>query len=568
LDKETGFLKKINEKQREAHQCVAELDVVTSEHSELRVQHATLRASYDALLNVTKALQESTQEGTGESTGAGSTTVELPIGAEKGPQAEIPALRDEVEAVATAQVAAEKVVSSHEQKVAEALAAGANSLSKESAPVGDALVILATFNNSDALAQCIDSVLRDVSGSSKYPIFVSQYGDEPDITALISRERYKKLGIRHLRFVPSEMEPEGGEAYPVSFQKDFAGTQHLKWVLSQLFDVLSYDKAIIVDENLVVHAGFFDYFSATSNLFEDDPETYIVSAYNPNGHLPFSLDAKQVYRSDYLSGEAFMLARDTWDELGSQWPATHWLDWLADPAQRKNRTIVFPEASRVTLLENSIEGENATDISELAAETESAPLRLVRADTAHLVTAKYDAWVAEKMEKATTLKSPELVTETLANTPKVAENANLTTAETVLALGYSSSSELTAWVVQIGLASTRRKSVLPGFYKGTLIYRPAPSVIVLLFSLPPPSLLANASTTTTTTSPTASPVTDDPTSFSARLVANIKLNEDALEKAPIADEIDHQERNLVVEKSMQASRKPMQDPPPLTELLI
>jgi hypothetical protein len=314
LDKETGFLKKINEKQRETHQCVAELDVATSEHSELKAQHLTLRASYDALLNVTKALQErasasstggergSTGDKAASSTGGGSATVELPIGDEKGSQAEIPALRDEVEAVATAQVAAEEVVSSHEQKVAEALAAGANSLSKESAPVGDALVILATFNNSDALAQCIDSVLRDVSGSSKYPVFVSQYGDEPDVTALISRERYKKLGLRHLRFVPSEVEPEGGEAYPVNFQKDFAGTQHLKWVLSQLFDVLSYDKAIIVDENLVVRAGFFDYFSATSHLFEDDPETYLVSAYNPNGHPPFSLDAKQVYRSDYLSG--------------------------------------------------------------------------------------------------------------------------------------------------------------------------------------------------------------------------------------------------------------------------
>jgi hypothetical protein len=277
---------------------------------------------------------------------------------------------------------------------------------------------------------------------------------------------------------------------------------------------------------------------------------------------------KNVYRFAIRhpsSGEAFMLARDTWDELGSQWPATHWLDWLADPAQRKNRTIVFPEASRVTLLENSIEGENATETSELAAEIEPAPPRLVRADTAHLVTAKYDAWVAEKMEKATTLKSPELVTETLANTPKVAENANTTTAETVLALGYSSSAELTAWVVEIGLASTRRKSVLPGSYKGTLIYRPAPSVLVLLFSLPPPPLHANASTTTS--SPTAAP-SDDPTSFSARLVANIKLNEDAMEKAPIADEIYHQEQNSVGETSRQASRKPMQDPPPLTELLI
>lgn len=85
---------------------------------------------------------------------------------------------------------------------------------------------------------------------------------------------------------------------------------------------------------------------ATSSLLDHDPTIYAVSAFNDNGHLR-NADPKRVLRSDFFPGLGWMMNRDLWiNELKSKWPNGYWDDWLREGAQRKDRQVIRPEASR------------------------------------------------------------------------------------------------------------------------------------------------------------------------------------------------------------------------------
>jgi hypothetical protein len=92
----------------------------------------------------------------------------------------------------------------------------------------------------------------------------------------------------------------------------------------------------------------------------------------------------------------------------------------------------------------------------------------------------------------------------LAQTPIGVVNSTSANSETVLALGYSNTTELMAWAKDIGLAVTMRKGIMPGSFKGVLIYRPKASVLVLLFPLPL-TPIASVSSAPTTEAPTMRP---------------------------------------------------------------
>lgn len=122
-------------------------------------------------------------------------------------------------------------------------------------------------------------------------------------------------------------------------------------------------------------------------MLEEDPTTFIMSAWNDNGnkihvkdrnkvrnearsvqralgfthihaythntniantslsHPPFSL-APQLLRTDYFPGLGWMMPRKLWSELGASWPNTHWDHWMRDPLRHKGRSCVFPEVPR------------------------------------------------------------------------------------------------------------------------------------------------------------------------------------------------------------------------------
>ena len=81
-------------------------------------------------------------------------------------------------------------------------------------------------------------------------------------------------------------------------------SRHYKWALTQVFDEMNYQYAVIVEgereasyilshvmscdlphlpDDLEVAPDFFSYFSALRFLLEEDPSVWCVSAWNDNG---------------------------------------------------------------------------------------------------------------------------------------------------------------------------------------------------------------------------------------------------------------------------------------------
>lgn len=211
-------------------------------------------------------------------------------------------------------------------------------IDKTQVPV--AAVVIMACNRADYLERTIASVLKYQSSvASKYPLFVSQDGSDPNVRS--KALSYNQLTyMQHLDYDPVHTERPGEL---IAYYKI---ARHYKWALDELFYKHNFDRVIILEDDMEIAPDFFEYFEAASALLDKDKSIMAVSSWNDNGQKQFVHDPYALYRSDFFPGLGWMLSRSIWNELSPKWPKAYWDDWLRLKENHKGRQFLRPEVCR------------------------------------------------------------------------------------------------------------------------------------------------------------------------------------------------------------------------------
>ncbi|CAL5430642.1 unnamed protein product [Camellia sinensis] len=155
-------------------------------------------------------------------------------------------------------------------------------IDKVQAPV--AAVVVMACNRANYLERALKSILKHQSSvPSKYPLFVSQDGEDPDVKS--KALSYNQLTyMQHLDHEPVHTErPEEMIVY-------YKIARHYKWALDQLFYKHNFSRVIILEDDMEISPDFFDYFEAAVALLESDKSIMAVSSWNDNGQKQFVQD--------------------------------------------------------------------------------------------------------------------------------------------------------------------------------------------------------------------------------------------------------------------------------------
>ncbi|XP_059314502.1 alpha-1,3-mannosyl-glycoprotein 2-beta-N-acetylglucosaminyltransferase isoform X2 [Lycium ferocissimum] len=203
-----------------------------------------------------------------------------------------------------------------------------------------AAVVVMACNRADYLERTIKSILKyQTSVASKYPLFISQDGSNPDVRKLALS--YDQLTyMQHLDFEPVHTERPGEL---IAYYKI---ARHYKWALDQLFHKHNFSRVIILEDDMEIAADFFDYFEAGATLLDRDKSIMAISSWNDNGQRQFVQDPYALYRSDFFPGLGWMLSKSTWAELSPKWPKAYWDDWLRLKENHRGRQFIRPEVCR------------------------------------------------------------------------------------------------------------------------------------------------------------------------------------------------------------------------------
>ncbi|KAG7011814.1 Alpha-1,3-mannosyl-glycoprotein 2-beta-N-acetylglucosaminyltransferase [Cucurbita argyrosperma subsp. argyrosperma] len=186
-----------------------------------------------------------------------------------------------------------------------------------------AAVVIMACNRADYLDKTIKSVLNCVilfryqtPVASKYPVFVSQDGSNPDVKKkALSFDRLAYM--QHLDYGEVETERPGEL---IAYYKI---ARHYKWALDQLFYIHKFSRVIILEDDMEIAPDFFSYFEAAAMLLDKDKTIMAVSSWNDNGQKQFVHDPYLLYRSDFFPGLGWMLTKSIWDELSPKWPKAY-----------------------------------------------------------------------------------------------------------------------------------------------------------------------------------------------------------------------------------------------------
>ncbi|XP_020237698.1 alpha-1,3-mannosyl-glycoprotein 2-beta-N-acetylglucosaminyltransferase isoform X1 [Cajanus cajan] len=267
-----------------------------------------------------------------------------------------------------------------------------------------AAVVIMACNRADYLERTINSVLKyQRLISSRYPLFVSQDGSNPDVKS--KALSYDQLSyMQHLDFEPVQTERPGEL---IAYYKI---ASHYKWALDQLFYKHNFSRVIILEDDMEIAPDFFDYFEAAADLLDKDKSIMAVSSWNDNGQKQFVHDPYELYRSDFFPGLGWMLARSTWDELSPKWPKAYWDDWLRLKENHKGRQFIRPEVCRTYNF-----GEHGSSLGQFFKQY-LEPIKLndvkvdwKKMDLSYLLEDKYTMHFANIVKKATPIYGADMV---------------------------------------------------------------------------------------------------------------------------------------------------------------
>ncbi|KAL5788993.1 hypothetical protein ACOSP7_005942 [Xanthoceras sorbifolium] len=254
-----------------------------------------------------------------------------------------------------------------------------------------AAVVVMACNRADYLERTINSILKYQSSvASKYPLFVSQDGSDPDVkTKALSYDQLTYM--QHLDYEPVQTERPGEL---IAYYKI---ARHYKWALDELFYKHNFSRVIILEDDMEIAIDFFDYFEAAAALLDQDKSILAVSSWNDNGQKQFVHDPYALYRSDFFPGLGWMLSRTIWDELSPKLKENH-----------KGRQFIRPEVCRTYNF-----GEHGSSLGQFFKQyLEPIKLNDVKVDwksrdLSYLTKDKYTKYFAELVKKAKPLRGAD-----------------------------------------------------------------------------------------------------------------------------------------------------------------
>ncbi|CAD5234207.1 unnamed protein product [Bursaphelenchus xylophilus] len=209
-------------------------------------------------------------------------------------------------------------------------------------------VLIFTCNRADAVKVLIDKLQKARTSPEQFHLIVSQDCDDVSVKKAVEEFGSNVTYVKHTSPKQAHIKiPENQRRYRTYFYI----ARHYKLGLDYVFNERNYDSVIIVEDDLDISPDFFSYFSGTRWLLDDDPTLYCISAWNDNGKAQLiDMEAHDLlYRSDFFPGLGWMMTNNLWKELGPNWPAGFWDDWIRDPARRKDRQCIRPEISRTAM---------------------------------------------------------------------------------------------------------------------------------------------------------------------------------------------------------------------------
>eukprot|EP00659_Diplonema_papillatum_P002554 gene2554-3964_t len=193
-------------------------------------------------------------------------------------------------------------------------------------------VVIFTYRRAEMLKKCIERVLSLTGDDPNFRIFVSQDGRSTDVDAVIESFASQVTRLIHDRNDTGATAKEKR----LHFEPYYAIAHHYGWAMNEIFSVSSYNRLVILEEDLEVANDFFEYMRAASPLLDDDT-FFCVSAWNDNGQANLVADEKALYLTDFFPGLGWMLSRKLWQEMRRSWPAGFWDDWMRQPRHRNGR---------------------------------------------------------------------------------------------------------------------------------------------------------------------------------------------------------------------------------------
>lgn len=163
-------------------------------------------------------------------------------------------------------------------------------------------------------------------------VFIDGYFNEP-------LEVTKLFGLKGIQHTPIGL-------------KNARISQHYKASLTAIFNLYPTAKyAIIIEEDLDVSPDFFNYFSQTVRILEEDDSVYCISAWNDQGYEHTSMDEGLLYRVETMPGLGWIIKRSLYkEELETRWPTPDkmwdWDIWMRLKYIMKGRECIVPDVSR------------------------------------------------------------------------------------------------------------------------------------------------------------------------------------------------------------------------------
>ncbi|XP_071515439.1 LOW QUALITY PROTEIN: protein O-linked-mannose beta-1,2-N-acetylglucosaminyltransferase 1-like [Panulirus ornatus] len=110
------------------------------------------------------------------------------------------------------------------------------------------------------------------------------------------------------------------------------------------------DKAIVLEDDLILSPDFLRFFHQVSPVLDRDPSVYCVNAYSSNSFGDTASDPRVLLRARTYPMYGWMVTRRYASEVIRMWVppwvSGDWDLWLAFEDLRKGRDVVFPEVSR------------------------------------------------------------------------------------------------------------------------------------------------------------------------------------------------------------------------------
>ena len=140
------------------------------------------------------------------------------------------------------------------------------------------IAVLVFSCNRVTIRRNLDQLIKYRPDGQHFPIIVSQ-----DCGHEATRRTIRSYGSQ-LQLI---QHPDLSDIPLAGKLKKFKGyykiARHYRWALNQTFNVLGYETAIIVEDDLDIAPDFFEYFQSLEPVLRADPTLWCISAWNDNG---------------------------------------------------------------------------------------------------------------------------------------------------------------------------------------------------------------------------------------------------------------------------------------------